>query len=550
MLKSEKQKKKTEEEDENAESHDNESKQADDAIETAKEKNKKTDEEETVESKEENRDDARERETEDGESPTATTKRKRKPLLIGIVAFVIVASALATILVLVVFNKPIKQRRQEIVEFLMSKQIIASGSQLDDPESPQAKAVEFLASEDFDNEALSDEKLVERYTMTVWYYATNGPKWQQQMGFLSNEDTCEWFSNVPLFDDGPTFKKGVICDTPEGSSDTLPVSSSDTPSVIRSLNMPSNLLQGTLLEGSIPSELQFLSNSLEQMNLGYNPGLEGDIPIALSELTKLWTLELQYCGITGTLPEWLGTKLPLRRLALSNNLLTGSIPTNLLQQTDLQVLALDDNGLTGNIGDFGPLTKIQYLYMEDNLMQGQLTNALLANWTAMKEMDFSRNEISGSLPSDLFTKMTNLKVLDLHGNDITGPLPNTVGDNNRIQVLALHDNRLIGRIPVDISNMTNLRHLDLSRNEISGNIPQQLGQLSGLFYLFLGSNSYDAQELPEELAQLTQLRELSIKKANLQGEHRFGWPPLLDWSCWSWIKIICKDQFPRNWVTP
>ncbi|KAL3935700.1 MAG: hypothetical protein SGBAC_008828 [Bacillariaceae sp.] len=395
-----------------------------------------------------------------------------------------------------------EQRKQEIVEFLMQRQI-ASGSQLDNPQSPQAKAVEFLASEDFDNAALSDEKLIERYTMTVWYHATNGPKWRYQMRFLSNEDTCGWFSWFRNQRSGQITKEGVICETPDGSP---------TP-VIGLLDMPSNLLEGT-----IPSELQYLSNSLEQMHVEFNPGLEGEIPIAMAEMTKLWSLELQYCAITGTLPEWLGTKLTLRRLGLSNNLLTGSIPASLLEQSNLQILALDDNGLTGNIADFGPLTKMQYLYLEDNLIQGQLTNEMLANWTAMKEMDVSRNDLSGNLPSDLFTKMTNLEILDLHGNDISGPLPSTVGDSNRIVFLALQENKLTGPIPAGMSNMIDLQHLDLSRNEISGKIPPEMGNLRFLRYLFLGSNSYDAQVLPSELGQLTLLRELSIKKSNLEGE--------------------------------
>jgi len=404
-------------------------------------------------------------------------------------------------IVLTMKSKHLK-RKDRLVEVLLELGI-TKGNQLDDPESPQAKAVEFLATETFDNSRLSDEKFIERYTMTVWYYATNGTSWRYQMQFLSPQDTCAWFAWFRNQRSGQITKEGVICDTPEGTSEP----------VIGMLDMPSNLLQGT-----IPSELQFLSNSLEQLHVEFNPGLQGDIPISMAKLTKLWSLELQYCAITGTLPDWLGTNLPLRRLGLSNNLLTGSIPQSLLQQTNLQILALDDNGLTANIEDFGPLINLQYLYMEDNLIHGKLNNPVITNWTQMKEIDFSRNDLNGTLPSDLFVKMTNLEILDLHGNDISGSLPSTIADNNRIVFLALQDNQLNGQIPIGVTNMIDLQHLDLSRNQISGKIPPELGKLSFLRYLFLGSNPYDAQILPEELAQLTMLRELSIKKANLQGE--------------------------------
>ena len=45
-----------------------------------------------------------------------------------------------------------------------------------------------------------------------------------------------------------------------------------------------------LLEGTIPSELALLSNSLEQMHVEFNPGLEGEIPPEFANLTNLWSL--------------------------------------------------------------------------------------------------------------------------------------------------------------------------------------------------------------------------------------------------------------------
>lgn len=109
-----------------------------------------------------------------------------------------------------------EKRKQELTEFLL-QQGIAKGVQLENSNSPQHKALEFLASEKYDNAALAQDKLIERYTMAVWYYSTNGPKWRYQMRFLTPEDTCEWFSWFRNQRSGQITKEGVVCDTPEGS---------------------------------------------------------------------------------------------------------------------------------------------------------------------------------------------------------------------------------------------------------------------------------------------------------------------------------------------
>ena len=244
----------------------------------------------------------------------------------------------------------------------------------------------------------------------------------------------------------------------------------------------------------------------------------------MSELTKLSSLQLQYCALTGQLPTWFKDHYrELKLLGLSNNHFTGMIPTSISSMASLQTLALDDNHLNANIQDFASLENIMYLYLEDNKITGQLTNAVLDKWKqTLVELDLSSNQIIGELPSSLFDVAKNLTILDLSSNFIAGTIPNpttaTTTFSDDLQFLAMQNNELSGMIPIVLQKMTGLSHLDLSQNKLDSTIPTFFQSLTNLRYLFLGSNSYDSQSFPTVIETLTNLRELSLKDSKLVGQ--------------------------------
>ena len=57
------------------------------------------------------------------------------------------------------------------------------------------------------------------------------------------------------------------------------------------------------MDGMIPEEVGYL-HRLETLSLAFNPRLSGRINRGLMKLDRLQDLELQYCAITGTIPDW------------------------------------------------------------------------------------------------------------------------------------------------------------------------------------------------------------------------------------------------------
>jgi hypothetical protein len=99
--------------------------------------------------------------------------------------------------------------------FNLFVQYQVSTQPLQDVSSPQYQALEWMAYSDSIDllSTLSDDELVERFTLVLLYYAAGGENWSDQAGFLSPlNNTCSWNSIV----DGTTRVLGVSCNE-EGS---------------------------------------------------------------------------------------------------------------------------------------------------------------------------------------------------------------------------------------------------------------------------------------------------------------------------------------------
>ena len=102
-------------------------------------------------------------------------------------------------------NKTSKEGLQQSLMYLSSDPTV-----FDDPQSPQSKALDWLAGPSNENIDLNDKiRRENRYALAVLYFATGGENnlWEFDLGFLSSEHECSWngFNEVAV-------QLGVLCE--------------------------------------------------------------------------------------------------------------------------------------------------------------------------------------------------------------------------------------------------------------------------------------------------------------------------------------------------
>ncbi len=120
---------------------------------------------------------------------------------------------------------------------------VSSQEALDTPDSPQARALEWLIEHDAAKVTPSagrseDEQVQERYILAVFYYATGGVDWFDSFYFLSQNHVCNWKNldfgmGVQCEDGSPTvtglkFGKFIVCVFCNDGAKTIACTYTDT----------------------------------------------------------------------------------------------------------------------------------------------------------------------------------------------------------------------------------------------------------------------------------------------------------------------------------
>ena len=169
--------------------------------------------------------------------------------------------------------------------------------------------------------------------------------------------------------------------------------------------------------------------------------LEGYIPPELGNLSRLYSLTLDKCGIKTELPRELGNLTNLTILSLYQNYIYGKIPEEL-----------------------GNLSKLEW-------------------------MDLSSNSLTGAIPEKLY-EAKNLGYLFLNQNKLSGRISPKIDNLLNLNELVFSHNKLTGPIPVSLGCLTQLNLLNLFNNKLSGYIPQSLVYIQTFFY-YKSKGSYD-----------------------------------------------------------
>lgn len=154
-------------------------------------------------------------------------------------------------------------------------------------------------------------------------------------------------------------------------------------------------------DGKFPESIWDLEN-LENLIVRTISNTGGPIPgDKVAKMTKLKTLSIANCGITGPIPAEVFGLSNLKDLSLYKNALTGSIPSEMGNSPKLTYINLYKNQLTGNIPQ--GVTKCEELHIL-NLSDNQLTGNIpegLGKYPDFYTLDFSGNQLSPNIPADL-----------------------------------------------------------------------------------------------------------------------------------------------------
>ncbi|CAM8974024.1 unnamed protein product [Rhodiola kirilowii] len=250
---------------------------------------------------------------------------------------------------------------------------------------------------------------------------------------------------------------------------------------------------------TMPSRFGDLT-SLTYLNLS-NAGFAGQIPIEISHLTQLVTLDFSTFSLLGTSllrlenPNLGGLVQNLTRLSelyldgvdLSSSGTTwGKVLSSSLPK--LTVLSIPDCKLLGSADDFSlaRLRVLSLLRLDSNNLSA-LDPQVFANFSHLVTFSAVSCELKGNFPAEVF-QVQALQTLDLSDNpDLHGILPRFFG-NNSLQILTLSNTNFTGMISESIGELKRLSHLDLGQSNFHGPIPVQLWKLNNLVHLDLSSN--------------------------------------------------------------
>ncbi|XP_073155208.1 uncharacterized protein [Henckelia pumila] len=246
-----------------------------------------------------------------------------------------------------------------------------------------------------------------------------------------------------------------------------------------------------------------------------NMGLQGTIPLAITNLSFLTHLNMSNNSFSGQIPDGIGNLRRLRVLNMAyNQLISGPIPSSLGSLSNLEVLILRGNSLSGAVpwSRFN-FSKLMGIDLDQNQLTGTLPTDICHQLPKLEHLLAATNEMDGEIPKSL-GKCAQLKAVALGANSFSGSIPMEIGNLSRLLYFSVGRSKLTGTVPSSIGNLSNLEYLSISETNIHGNIPFQLGSLWSLTELNLQYNRLNG-EVPHSVFNLSKLQILALTKNNL-----------------------------------
>jgi hypothetical protein len=312
--------------------------------------------------------------------------------------------------------------------------------------TPQGMAYFFLLDEK--PSYICSRTILQRYSLSVLYFATEGARWTNNEQWLGIRQECMWF--------------GVAC-----NNDGFVVSLN-----LGMYSMTNCLVMARHIRNKLIRIFPLFCN--EAVN-----NVNGMIPDEISVLNVMQELDLFANSLIGTIPDGISELGSLVFLDLRQNLLTGvAFPSSVTELRRLKSYRISNNKLSGEISTgIGSLRNLEELVAAENSIVGPIPSEI-GNVRDLKTMIFSNNALTGQLPSEL------------------GLIP--------LEALYVNDNSLLGEIPSQLFNVASLISLRLDNNFFDGTLSDQIGQLTDLEDIRVNNNNLSGQ-IPDAIETLTNL---------------------------------------------
>ncbi len=313
----------------------------------------------------------------------------------------------------------------------------------------------------------------DRDVLVALYDATDGPNWNNNRNWLSDEPIRFWHG-VTADGRGKVIELNLHENNLNG---TIP------PEIGQLTELRSLVLRANELSGELPSELGDLENLV--LFSAYENALMGRIPSEFGNLSKLEVLTLYKNRLSGGVPKELGNLTNLLNLRLDFNQLSGSLPPELGNLRRLENFEILENNLSGEIPDeIGSLPRLRQLFLSRNAgISGCIPDSVVeldsndlhdVNLPACGEVErevlmsffeetrgenWSNSDgwstdapISGwyGITTDEFGRVISI---DLSGNNVSGEIPNAFGRLSKLGEVLLAGNAISGCIPLSVVDL-------------------------------------------------------------------------------------------------
>jgi len=261
-----------------------------------------------------------------------------------------------------------------------------SGDTVNVTGSPQNLASNWIINQDSAYICPQDPTMVQRYSLAVFYYATEGDDWRE----------CSAPSDFSDADSIAEANADCTVEVSEGDGGT------------DAWLTPSSECQwgGTRCDGDFIEKIEFEDNEVA-----------GSLPTETSRLNQLKYLVLEEGFLSGTIPPEIGDLARLEVIDLNFNILRGPIPTNFYRLNRLQQLDLNDNELTGSINtNIGRLQSMTFFQVENNQMTGDIPSEM-GKLALLEVATLNNNDFMGTMPQEL----CDVSTLDVLTADCMGP---------------------------------------------------------------------------------------------------------------------------------